>query len=300
MNEQMAREILGIGPDASFRTAKVAYRNLVRIHHPDRAGRDVSEQKKASEQMARLNQAWELLEDREKRGVYGKSADNSTTAQEPTDWIGFRSRLPHECELCGSSPAKRVNVRGLQQIIFRYALIGYKGNLCRSCAQSAANEALRTTLTQGWWGIFWFANYYFVVTLLLKKFLINRMQVPIFRDARVVTPFDIPLYSGNNPLKQPAPLIFLFIATALLGASMLSDGGTTSNTKANSNTSANTITCWTNQDSNGMVRVVDCNSSSAYFIEIAEVFDQSRCPSWSWGSIRDENSSRFFCVGLKQ
>lgn len=305
MNESEAREILGLAPSANFRAAKSAYRNLVRIHHPDRAGSDPAAQRRASETMSRINAAWEYLEQREKSGIFGSADTASSNSYSYQTWIKVRARKPDECELCGSSPAKRIDVRGLQQIIFRYALIGYKGVLCKSCAQSAGREALRTTLLQGWWGLFWFVNYYFVISLLIKLSLVSRMKAPAFRDIRVAAPFDIPLFPGKNPLRQPAPLVFLIGASLLLVSSIFSNGGTATNSSTNTNASSTStnnspdLRCWTEQESSGLVRSVDCSSTSAYFIEIAQVYDAERCPTWSWGTVKDEDSELLYCVGLK-
>jgi hypothetical protein len=305
MNEGLAREILGLPSSANFRAAKAAYRNLVRIHHPDRAGSDPAAQRRASETMSRINAAWEYLEKREKSGVFGSADSAASNNYSSQVWIKVRARKPDECELCGSYPARRIDVRGLQQIIIRYALIGYKGVLCKSCAQSAGREALRTTLLQGWWGLFWFINYYFVISLLIKLFVIGRMKSPVFRDIRVMAPFDIPLFPGKNPLRQPAPLVFLIGASLLLVSSIFSNGSSTSSTSSSSNPSSSSssatpdLRCWTEQESSGLVRGVDCSSPSAYFIEIAQVYDAERCPTLSWGTIKDDDSELLYCVGLK-
>ena len=305
MNESMAREILGLAPSANFRAAKAAYRNLVRIHHPDRAGSDPAAQSRASETMSRINEAWEYLEQREKSGLFGTADSSTSNSYSSQVWIKVRARRPDECELCGSAPAKSIDVRGLQQIIFRYALIGYKGVLCKSCAQSAGREALRTTLLQGWWGLLWFINYYFVISLLAKLIAIARMKSPTFRDVRVLAPFDIPLFPGKSPLRQPAPLVFLIGASLLLVSSIFSSSNTPTSSSSNSNSSnastseTSELRCWTEQESSGLVRGVDCSSTSAYFIEIARVYDAERCPTWSWGTIKDENSQLLYCVGLK-
>lgn len=305
MNESLAREILGLSSSANFRAAKTAYRNLVRIHHPDRAGSDPAAQRRASETISRINTAWEYLEQREKSGVFGTPDSPTANNFSSQIWINVRARKPDECELCGSYPAKRIDVRGLQQIIIRYALIGYRGVLCKSCAQSTGREALRTTLMQGWWGFFWFINYYFVVSLLVKLFVIGRMKSPVFKDIRVRTPFDIPLFPGKSPLRQPVPLALLIGASLLLVSSIFSNGSTTSSTSSSSSSSSSStgvssnLRCWTEQESSGLVREVDCSSANAYFLEIAQVYDAERCPTWSWGTIKDEGSELLFCVRLK-
>lgn len=304
MNESIARKILGLASDANFRAAKIAYRNLVRIHHPDRAATDQAAQRLASERMSQINEAWEYLEQREKSGVFGQADGTTSSWQSSTDWIKYRNRNPDECELCGSTPAKKFDVRGLQQIIFRYALIGYRGTLCKSCAQSAGREALRTTLLQGWWGLFWFINYYFILALSIKLWVISRMKSPLFRDLRVITPFDVPLSPGKSPLRQPVPLFFFVGSLLLLGTSFVPSDSSVSPTPSSTNQSTGssntpTLKCWTEPNETGKVRVVGCNSFEAHLIELARVFDESRCPTWYLGTIKDEESGAFYCVGLK-
>lgn len=58
-------EVLGVGPTAEPETLRKAYRRLARKHHPD-----VSADPRAHENMARINEAFETLIDREKRNEY--------------------------------------------------------------------------------------------------------------------------------------------------------------------------------------------------------------------------------------
>ncbi|HSI73373.1 MAG TPA: DnaJ domain-containing protein [Fimbriimonas sp.] len=58
-------EVLGVGPTAEAETLRKAYRRLARKHHPD-----VSVDPRAHENMARINQAFEILIDPAKRNEY--------------------------------------------------------------------------------------------------------------------------------------------------------------------------------------------------------------------------------------
>jgi len=58
-------EILGVGPTADAETLRKAYRRLARKHHPD-----VSKDPRAHENMARINEAFEVLVDPSKRNEY--------------------------------------------------------------------------------------------------------------------------------------------------------------------------------------------------------------------------------------
>jgi molecular chaperone DnaJ len=61
-------EILGVGRDADAETVKKAYRKLALQHHPDRNNGD----KQAEEQFKEATEAYEVLRDPEKRGVYDR------------------------------------------------------------------------------------------------------------------------------------------------------------------------------------------------------------------------------------
>lgn len=58
-------ELLGVGPSSDTETIRKAYRRLARKHHPD-----VSDDPRAHENMARINEAFETLIDAQKRSEY--------------------------------------------------------------------------------------------------------------------------------------------------------------------------------------------------------------------------------------
>jgi WD40 repeat protein len=58
-------DVLGVGPSAGPETVRKAYRRLASKHHPD-----VSSDPDAHENMARINEAFQTLNDREKRAEY--------------------------------------------------------------------------------------------------------------------------------------------------------------------------------------------------------------------------------------
>ena len=65
-NEQDHYKVLGVPPDASISTIKARYRELAKKHHPDVAGGD------SSPEMARINEAYETLADRQRRSGYDR------------------------------------------------------------------------------------------------------------------------------------------------------------------------------------------------------------------------------------
>jgi len=60
---------LGVAADASQATIKRRWRELVRDYHPDLA-RDAGEQTRLTRRTARINAAWDVLRDRERRARY--------------------------------------------------------------------------------------------------------------------------------------------------------------------------------------------------------------------------------------
>ena len=53
---------LGLSPDATAEECKDAYKKLLKVHHPDRHGKDQEKLKKATEKSARVNAAYEQIE----------------------------------------------------------------------------------------------------------------------------------------------------------------------------------------------------------------------------------------------
>lgn len=65
---QSLYEILGVQQDADLDTIKRAYRKLVQVHHPDKAGNSPEN----TERFAQICKAYEILSDPEKRALYDK------------------------------------------------------------------------------------------------------------------------------------------------------------------------------------------------------------------------------------
>lgn len=77
-------QTLGVGRDASPEDIKRAYRKLARKYHPD-----VSKEPQAEERFKEVNEAYEVLQDPEKRAAYDRLGANWRGGQEfrpPPDW----------------------------------------------------------------------------------------------------------------------------------------------------------------------------------------------------------------------
>ena len=81
-------QVLGVERDTPAADIKKAYRKLVRKHHPD-----VNKAADAQVRMQALNEAWEVLQDPEKRAAYdqlGQRWQGGTDFKPPPDWnAGF-------------------------------------------------------------------------------------------------------------------------------------------------------------------------------------------------------------------
>jgi curved DNA-binding protein len=78
-------EILGVSRTATEDEIKKAFRKLARVHHPDVNPGD----KSAEEQFKRINEAYEVLSDPEKRKKYDKFGENWKTGQDFTPPPGW-------------------------------------------------------------------------------------------------------------------------------------------------------------------------------------------------------------------
>jgi hypothetical protein len=301
LNELDARAILGVSDTATFKEIKTAYRSLVRVYHPDRAGSDAEAQAKATQVMGRINEAWATIEARENAGQLGSKDYSSSSRNESASWSVSRRRPnSNECELCGSTPAQKYSLKGNRVFITSLQRIGYDGVLCKSCALAFGREALRQTMLFGWWGIWFFLSPFVIIYLGIQLFQVNRMTEPQYRDSRVMTPFDVPMASQPSPLKQPGPLIVSGLAIAVILAFMFSSPSPSSD-YSNVDVPASTHTkfCWTQGDASGNVQNVDCADSSAYYREVVKVADPSQCPSTAPIYLAADAQGQYMCLGYK-
>ena len=65
-------EVLGAPADADMETLRALYRQLVRLHHPDRA-LDEAARRLANERMTAINHAWHIVNDPQRRAAYDAS-----------------------------------------------------------------------------------------------------------------------------------------------------------------------------------------------------------------------------------
>ena len=91
---QSLYEILGVQQDADLDTIKRAYRKLVQVYHPDKAGNSPEN----TERFAKICKAYEILSDPEKRALYDKPRRARTfyrSSWRPPKGANFSSEQPH-------------------------------------------------------------------------------------------------------------------------------------------------------------------------------------------------------------
>jgi len=77
-------DVLGIEPDAPATAVRAAYVERARRHHPDRhTDADAATRSEAERTMQRINEAWLVLGDAERRAAYDLSLAPSTAATGP-------------------------------------------------------------------------------------------------------------------------------------------------------------------------------------------------------------------------
>ncbi|KAL2816857.1 hypothetical protein BDW59DRAFT_166204 [Aspergillus cavernicola] len=82
-------KVLGISKDADERTIKRAYRQLIKVHHPDKALSQGVTKEEAEKKTASINEAYEVLSDPEIRAGYDNGIDpNDPESQRQTPFQG--------------------------------------------------------------------------------------------------------------------------------------------------------------------------------------------------------------------
>ena len=103
-----AYAILGVAPDATDEEIAAAFRSLARRHHPDIAGED------ATTRMSRINAAWDLLRDPDRREAYDRDLDAADVAAgRPGDRVA-RGRVRRARQAAARATAASVATGGRQ------------------------------------------------------------------------------------------------------------------------------------------------------------------------------------------
>jgi hypothetical protein len=117
------------------------------------------------------------------------------------------------CQICGRQPAAELTVRRHVGMIILQRFVRFRGTLCRAHGIAMANDFLRKTLVQGWWGmISFFVNFYAIYTdlaaLSKAKKLGPPMGTPAHQHPQPASAWDTTQpqpagWSGAPPLPPP-------------------------------------------------------------------------------------------------
>lgn len=278
MNELQAREILGCSTSAGYKELKAAYRRMIVLVHPDKAGQDSVSQERAKEASSRLNHAWEYLENREKHGLLGKVEAESTTSVQASRG---RATYPHECDICGFAPATKISAPIVTSFLYFLRRGKYELNACKACGLAMSRMALRETLIKGWWGF----GLFFVPHAIYRYYenirALGRIDMPSYRDPEVVTLSQYPFRVPPSPFKEPVPLIASAIAIIIVGA-LLFGGGTSSSTHTTPSMYFGEVgSCYeqVTATEGDKIQMIDCTDSAATLKSIAVTDGDYLCPS---------------------
>ena len=216
MNESEARSILGVSNTASLQEARKAYKSLVKVFHPDLNSATPEQAAQATQATARINQAWDTLEDLDKRGLLGKFVEDPREEEAAGSSFRLRPRHPNwsECVICGSTPATKADFRFVQTFLVWLQTGSLSGAFCRACGSEVFRDAQSRSLTRGWWGLGVVALPFFLIGNLFARRKVRDQEMPSYRDFRVVTPTDQPLLPGRPVFGRPS--VILAVAVVLV------------------------------------------------------------------------------------
>jgi len=236
LEEFEARAILGVSQGVSFGDVKKSYRSLVKAMHPDVALRDSESQKRATNAMGRINEAWECIQALEAIGRLGTSSSTASSAGSSANSSQFRSRnratLVDECEVCGSWPAIPLIVSTVSTFWIFMRRVNYEGSLCRSCGLATSRYYLKEAMMKGWWGLGIIFMPIVIARSVIAERKLDALGDPIYRDILVITPNELPLMVEDHPIKQPIPLLASVGAIVLIVSSLIPTSGTSDPTQS--------------------------------------------------------------------
>jgi len=149
-------EILGVSEDASHREIKSAYRNLIRIYHPDVNPDIVDAEKKTRE----INTAYSILRDPVKRANYDSTLSIQFDYLEDEFYQEEVSFSPNEipnykCEGCGKvNSTLRLSIfLDVMSFLFYSEKRGHPHILCSKCRIKKSLVYNLKTFLFGWWSL---------------------------------------------------------------------------------------------------------------------------------------------------
>jgi len=213
--------------------------------------------------------------------------------------------------MCGWGPARQVKFNSVQGIIIWWRWGTINAQLCRLCGTAAYNEAQRSSLTRGWWGII--APIATIIAFLgnmTRIATIKSLPLPQGRSPHAITLLPIPMIFDTPWYKRPLAWVSTAIAFGLAGWFLLGAIADTSRTTRTPTTpvpaptapstpaelATNGVgTCWDQPGAIGQLFQVDCNDPSADWRASTTRTNPNQCPS-SAGAYLQWNSSLYLCL----
>ena len=244
-------DILGTHPEATADELKRAYQVRAKLLHPDNhAGASPDVLQAATDAMAELNEAWDLLRDPEFRRLYdqvlngdgdpqGAGSPGASPGPPPARDAAQASSVPRtdpplvsrppnnsECTICGNYPARSITLRSETGKILWRVRRRLDGTYCRDCGTALFRSMTNRTMLLGWWGVIsFFVNWFTIVQNLFARLSLSGMQRPQGRHADVEARLDRPLSQGRPLLLRSGPLATIAVLVVVI--LMLTNSGST-------------------------------------------------------------------------
>jgi hypothetical protein len=141
-------------------------------------------------------------------------ADRFVPMQEPGEVP--QPPLPR-CEVCGGTPAERLDFKTVLGIIIYGQIRSHRGVLCRDCGLSSFRRLTNQTLLAGWWSVVgFFMNIAAVINNWNQWRMLRRLAPPTRSGQYPPLPAGRPLY--QRPGVFVATAVWLFVIGVLVAA----------------------------------------------------------------------------------
>lgn len=250
----------------------------------------------ATRAMGELNEAWRVISSADQSGTRTNAAAGSRDSSESNE---LRAPVEGECDMCGSTPAARVNLHGTRGLLLARTDLHLEPDLCRPCGRSMFREVQSDTLTRGWWGIT--AAIVNVGCVVSNVFAIlshqRRLPPPSGRDPHVLTPFPPGIALARPVFRRAGPVLSTGILVGLVAWFVVAAAGTPS--AGDPQTPAGTHdekppaispvgSCLTQSGA-----VADCAGPTAAYEIVEQVSDASQCGAFE---VFTSASGEVFCA----
>lgn len=294
MLEKDAREILGVNSSASYAEIRKQYRQLAKVMHPDNARIEAADKEQAAAAMSKVNQAWEIIESRQKSGLLG--AVEAEPSQFSTE---TRTPSSSECFICGFTPATYFKAPSVSSFIIWGQVRGFEGIACKNCGLTMSRLAMKASMRKGWWGFGVLYMPWVIFSWLKNENKFRRLGDPENRNSHVVSILPYPSPIERNPLKDPFSVIASIVAIVLLVSIALHPSSSSQGANAiDSSQFGVQGTCYTVDSAKQTVALSDCTNTFAALTSLGEASDQASCPVGTQDSISLQNVNKgVACLG---